>query len=167
MYWRSTGTSHVEALTLNFLREPCAPELRPYLSEAPVTTDIGPVESMTVACILDEEQPALNLSIWNRADLPDNNTRPRVAERIAAVLESMAPMWHNPIAMTVNEWFGIGPDGARCQTIRRPAQRSRRQLHGFWTLPELSRKLFQDVAASTNGLTGSCATAHNRVMWWC
>ncbi len=115
MYLAINRTSHVEALTLNFLREPCAPELRPYLSEAPVTTDIGPVESMTVACILDEEQPALNLSIWNRADLPDNNTRPRVAERIAAVLESMAPMWHNPIAMTVNEWFGIGPDGARCQ----------------------------------------------------
>ncbi|SON61576.1 Plipastatin synthase subunit B [Mycobacterium simulans] len=112
MYLAINRTSNVEALTLNFIREPCARGLRPFLSEAPVATDIGPVEGRTVACVLDEDQRTLNLAIWDRADLPERKTHPRVAERIAAALESMTAMWHNPIAMTVNEWFGIGPDGA-------------------------------------------------------
>ncbi|SOJ56243.1 Dimodular nonribosomal peptide synthase [Mycobacterium simulans] len=112
MYLAINRTSNVDALTLNFIREPCARGLRPFLSEAPVATDIGPVEGRTVACVLDEDQRALNLAIWDRADLPERKTHPRVAQRIAAALESMTAMWHNPIAMTVNEWFGIGPDGA-------------------------------------------------------
>ncbi|GAB7143534.1 peptide synthase [Mycobacterium riyadhense] len=112
MYLAINRTSHVDALTLNFIREPCAPGLRPFLSEEPVATDIGPVEGRTVACVLDEDRRTLNLAIWNRADLPERKTHPRVAERIATALESMTAMWHNPIAMTVNEWFGIGPDGA-------------------------------------------------------
>ena len=109
MYLAINRTSHVEALTLNFLREPCAPELRPFLSEAPVTTDIGPIESLTVAGILDEERRTLDLAIWDRADHPAG---PPVAPRIAAVLESMAAMWHQPIAKTVDEWLAIGPDGS-------------------------------------------------------
>ena len=113
MYLAINRTSHVEALTLNFIREAYAPQLRPFLSEAPVATDIGPVEGMTVACIHDEEQRALNLAIWNRADRPARKAH--VAERIAAVLESMSEMWDNPIAMTVDEWFLIGPEGVRCQ----------------------------------------------------
>ena len=68
-----------------------------------------------MACVLDEDQCTLNLAIWNRADLPQQRMHHRVAERIAAALESMAAMWDQPIAMTVDEWFGVGPDGARCQ----------------------------------------------------
>lgn len=112
MYLAINRASHVESLTLNFLREPCARELRPYLLEPPATTDIGPVESMTAASVLDEEQRVLNLGIWNRADLPEGATFSGVAERIAAVLESMTAMWHNPIAMTAGEWLGVGAEGA-------------------------------------------------------
>jgi len=90
-------------LTLNFIREPCAPGLRPFLSEAPVVTDIGPVVDMTVACVVNEHQRTLNLNIWNRADLPENKKHPRVAERIAATLELMAARWDEPMAMTVGE----------------------------------------------------------------
>ncbi|OBF91812.1 peptide synthase [Mycobacterium sp. 852002-51163_SCH5372311] len=115
MYLAINRTSHVEALTLNFIRQACAPDLRPFLSEAPVATDIGPVEGMTVACVLDEDQRTLDLAIWNRADLPPHRRHHRVAERIAAALESMAAMWDQPIAMTVDEWFGVSPDGARRQ----------------------------------------------------
>lgn len=113
MYLAINRASHVEAITLNFLREPCAPELRPFLSEVPITTDIGPIESMTVAGVLDEEQRMLTLAIWNRADLPDRNLDVMVGERIAAVLKSMTAMWDLPIAMTVDEWFVIDQDGAR------------------------------------------------------
>lgn len=114
MYLAINKTSHVDALTFNFIRETCAPTLRPFLSAAPCATDIGPVEGMTVSCVVDEEQRTLTLSIWNRADVDDANTPPLwIAERIAAALGSMEAMWHLPIAMTVNEWFGIGVDGTR------------------------------------------------------
>lgn len=111
MYLAINRTSHVESLTLNFLREPCAPGLRPFLLESPSTTDIGPVESMTVASVLDEEQRILNLGIWNRADLLQGDNPSGIAQRIAAVLESMTAMWHNPIAMTVGEWLEVGAEG--------------------------------------------------------
>ncbi len=119
MYLAINRTSHVESLTLNFLREPCAPELRPYLLEPPATTDIGPVESMTVASVLDEEQRILNLGIWNRADLPQGDNPSGVAERIAAALESMTAMWHNPLAMTVGEWLEVGAEGDCHRSDRR------------------------------------------------
>lgn len=115
MYLAINRTSQLEALTLNFIREPCAPSLRPYLVEAPVATDIGPVEGMTVACVLDEDQRTFSLAIWDRADLPDVTARRGVAERIATALESMPAMWHRPIALTVGEWFGISPEGVRRQ----------------------------------------------------
>ncbi|WP_421842999.1 AMP-binding protein [Mycobacterium sp.] len=121
MYLAINRTSHVEALTLNFIREPCASGLRSFLSEPPVATDIGPVEGMTVACVLDEHRHTLNLAIWDRADLPASKTRPGVAERIVSALESMVAAWHQPIAMIVDEWFGIAQDGA----VRR----------GDWALP--------------------------------
>jgi non-ribosomal peptide synthetase component F len=111
MYLAINRTSHVESLTLNFLREPCAPELRPYLLEPPTTTDIGPVESMTVASVLDEEQRILNVGIWNRTDLPEGDTATGVAVRIAAVLESMTTLWDHPIAMTADEWLEVHPEG--------------------------------------------------------
>ena len=76
MYLAINRTSHIEALTLNFIREACAPALRPFLAEAPVATDIGPVEGMTVASVLDEGQRTLNLAIWDRADQPEQAGKP-------------------------------------------------------------------------------------------
>ncbi|TGD84433.1 NAD-dependent epimerase/dehydratase family protein [Mycolicibacterium sp. CH28] len=111
MYLAINRATHVEALTLNFLREPCALSLRPHLSEIPVTTAIGPVESTAVAGVLDEQQRFLDIAIWDRADRP---TPARgFANRIAAALEAMPTAWHQPIATIVDEWFGIDPDGAR------------------------------------------------------
>lgn len=121
MYLAINRTSHVESLTLNFLREPCAPELRPFLRETPVTTDIGPIETMTVASILDEKQRALTLGIWNRADLAATPPPRGVAERIAAALESMATMWHHPIATIADEWLEVGPEG-NCRSTDRAAR---------------------------------------------
>ncbi|GKU37496.1 hypothetical protein NJB14197_13020 [Mycobacterium montefiorense] len=112
MYLAVNHTPHVEALTLNFIREACAPGLRPFLSEAPVATDIGPVEGMTVASVLDESQRILSVAIWNRADLPEPKIHRGVAKRIAAALESMPALWNQPVAMIVNEWSDVGPDGA-------------------------------------------------------
>ncbi|AXN47666.1 peptide synthase [Mycobacterium marinum] len=116
MYLAINRTSHVQALTLNFIRESCAPGLRPFLSEAPVATEIGPIEGTTVACVLDEQRHTLNLAIWDRADLPERNTGAGVAARIGAALESMAALWDQPIAMTANEWFEVGADGLPCRT---------------------------------------------------
>lgn len=116
MYLAINRTSHVEALTLNFIRQACAPALRPFLIEAPVATDIGPVEGMTVATVLDEERRTLSLAIWDRADLPQPQARPRVAERIAAALESMVGLWDQPIALAVNDWFRVGGDGTLRQS---------------------------------------------------
>ncbi|MBY0442185.1 MAG: AMP-binding protein [Mycobacteriaceae bacterium] len=112
MYLTINQSASEQALTLNFIREPCAPGLRRYLSEMPVATSIGPVEGMTVAAVLDEDQRTLKLAIWNRADLPGPKTHPAVADRIAAVLKSMTALWDQPIALAVNEWFGIDPAGA-------------------------------------------------------
>lgn len=112
MYLAINRTSHVEALTLNFIREACAPGLRPFLAEAPVATDIGPVEGTTVASVLDEGQRTLDLAIWDRADLPESKAHQGRAQRIAAALASMTRLWDQPIAMTVDDWFGVRPDGA-------------------------------------------------------
>jgi non-ribosomal peptide synthetase component F len=110
MYLAINRTTSVETLTLNFLREPCAPELAPFLSEAPVTSDIGPIEGMTVAAVLDEQRHTLTLNIWNRPDLPRQNGA-GVAGRVATALKSMTTMWDSPIAMTVGEWYVITADG--------------------------------------------------------
>lgn len=114
MYLAINRTSHIDSLTLNFIRETCAPGLRAFLLEAPVATDIGPVEGMTVASVLDEEQRTLNVAIWDRADLPESRTG--VAGRIGAALESMADRWDQPLAVTVGEWLVAGPDGALRQS---------------------------------------------------
>ncbi|OMC29574.1 peptide synthase [Mycobacterium sp. GA-1841] len=111
MYLAIHRATSVETVTLNFLREPCAPELRPFLSDVPVTTGIGPVEGMTVAAVLDEQRHTLTLDLWNRADGQTGATVTAV-HRIARALKSMAGMWQSPIAMIVDEWCGIGEDGA-------------------------------------------------------
>lgn len=112
MYLAINRTSQVDALTLNFIRDTCAPGLRPFLVEAPVATDIGPVEGRTVASVLDEGQRTLNLAIWDRADLPESKTAHGIAHRIAAALEMMVSLWDQPIAKAVGEWFKVGPDGS-------------------------------------------------------
>lgn len=110
MYLAINRTTSVETLTLNFLREPCAPELAPFLAEAPVTSDIGPVEGMTVAAVLNAQRRTLTLNIWNRPDLPRQNGA-GIAGRVATALKSMTTMWDSPIAMTVGEWCVITADG--------------------------------------------------------
>ncbi len=112
-YLAINRATQVEALTLNFLREPCSPALRPHLSEMPVTTAIGPVETAAVVCVLDEQQRFLDIAVWDRADLP--TATPGFAARIAAVLEAMPTSWRQPIATTVDAWLGIGADGAACR----------------------------------------------------
>ncbi len=112
MYMATNHTSHMDTLTLNFIREPCAPELRPFLLGTPVATSIGPIEGMTVASVLNERENSLTLSIWDRHDLPASQLRVGIAQRIAAALESMAARWDQPIAATVDEWFELGTEGA-------------------------------------------------------
>ncbi|MDR3659220.1 MAG: AMP-binding protein [Mycobacterium sp.] len=112
MYLAINRSSHAEALTVNFMRGRCAPELGPHLSEPPVVTDIGPVEGMTVACVHDEAQHTIDFAIWNRADVPEPANRPKVADRIVAALQSMAGHWDEPIALTVGEWLGLRADGS-------------------------------------------------------
>lgn len=111
MYLAIHRAIQVEALTFNFLPEPCAPGLRRHLSETPVTTDIGPVESTTVAGILDEQAGTLTVDIWDRADLSAAAAPSTVGERIAAVLNALPAMWDQPIAMLVDEWFPVAADG--------------------------------------------------------
>jgi non-ribosomal peptide synthetase component F/nucleoside-diphosphate-sugar epimerase len=101
-----------DAVTLNFLPEPCAPELRPHLSRPPVVTDVGPVEGVTVACVQDHAGRALELAIWARADMPEETAPPQAGQRIADALGSFDAMWRRPIAATVGEWSVLGEDGA-------------------------------------------------------
>ncbi|WKG01705.1 AMP-binding protein [Mycolicibacterium sp. HK-90] len=121
MYLATHRTTAVEALTLNFVREPCAPELRPFLADVPLTTEIGPVEGMTVAAILDERRRTLTLDIWNRDDVPQEDTA-EVADRVASALTAIPAMWESPIAMIVDDWFGIAEDGCRLSVLRAPAE---------------------------------------------
>ncbi|WIM89995.1 AMP-binding protein [Candidatus Mycobacterium wuenschmannii] len=114
MYMATNHTSQIDTLTLNFIREPCAPELRPFLLGTPVATNVGPIEGMTVASVLNERESSLTLSIWDRDDLPASRQGAGIAQRIAAALESMAAGWDQPIAATVDEWFELGTDGTRC-----------------------------------------------------
>lgn len=111
MYLAINRASHVEALTFNFLREPCAPELRPFLVAVPDTTHIGPVESLTVASVLDEQNRMVTVSIWNRADSPGPVRYARMGERIVGALQMMTSLWDRPIAMLVDEWLELGSDG--------------------------------------------------------
>lgn len=120
MYMAINRTAQVEALTLNFIRQACAPDLRAYLSETPVVTHIGPVEGMTVATVLDEDQHSLNLAVWTRSDLAPRQRQLRSAQRIVEALESMVRLWDHPIAMATGDWHGVDPEGALCQASAYP-----------------------------------------------
>ncbi|OBI89278.1 peptide synthase [Mycobacterium asiaticum] len=112
MYFAINRTTQVETLTLNFIREACAPNLRRYLSETPIATDIGPVEGMTVASVLDENEGMLRVAIWDRADRSADKAYRGIATRIGDALESMAASWEQPIVTVVDDWLRIDPDGA-------------------------------------------------------
>lgn len=135
MYLAINRTTSVETLTLNFLREPCAPELAPFLAEAPVTSDIGPIEGMTVAAVLNEQRHTLTLNIWNRPDLPRLNGA-GVAGRLATALKSMTTMWDSPIAMTVGEWHTITADEMPLSVSRAPEPEEPVAPAWFLTRPE-------------------------------
>lgn len=110
MYLAINRTTSVETLALNFLREPCAPELAPFLADAPVTSDIGPVEGMTVAAVLDEQRRVLALNVWDRSDRPQLHATD-VARRVAGALQTMPTLWDSPIAVTVDDWRVLAGDG--------------------------------------------------------
>lgn len=110
MYLAINRTTSVRTLTLNFLREPCAPELTPFLAGAPVTSDIGPVEGMTVAAVLDEQRQVLTLNVWDRLDRPQQHVTD-LAGRVGAALRAMTTLWDSPIAMAVDDWRALADDG--------------------------------------------------------
>ncbi|MGJ6126734.1 AMP-binding protein [Mycolicibacterium sp. Y3] len=103
--------THIEALTVNYMRGLCAPELRPHLCEAPVVSDIGPVEGTTVTCVHDEESRTFDISIWRRADSADRGEERPMAQRIAATLEGMNAGWERPFASAVGEWSAVADNG--------------------------------------------------------
>ncbi|OLO99549.1 peptide synthase [Mycolicibacterium porcinum] len=119
MYLAINRTTSVETLTLNFLREPGAPALMPYLADPPVTTHIGPVEGPTVAAVLDEQRRTLTLNIWDRHEQP-RRTAIGFAGRVASALTSMTAMWDLPIAATVDAWHSIDEDGRLCSETGEP-----------------------------------------------
>ncbi|WP_253900441.1 AMP-binding protein [Mycobacterium asiaticum] len=153
MYLAINRTSHVPALTLNFIREACAPGLRPFLVDAPVATHIGPVEGMTVASVLDEANRTLNLAIWDRADLPEGSAPRGVAARIAAALESMARLWDEPLARTVGEWRGIASSGALGDATPEVVA------------PSTSAAWFRDAAGGVGGLLARRPTVYSWIAW--
>ena len=104
-------TPQTDALALNFLPDPCAPELRPFLDGMPTTTDIGPVEGLTVAAIQDDPNRTLTLSIWDADHRRDRPQTTGVAALTARVLLKMPAQWNQPVAMLVGQWFDVHSDG--------------------------------------------------------
>lgn len=121
MYLAINRATGVDALTLNYLPQPCAPSLRPFLAEPPLTTDIGPIEGRTVAAIADEAAHRLQIAIWDRADLPTGAALSGIAEQIATVLKSFAANWDRPVALTVGKWQVLTTGGTH--SPRAPAPR--------------------------------------------
>lgn len=119
-------TAQVETLALNYLPAPCASELRVFLAEPAITTAIGPIESRSVAAILDEQERCLTVSIWDRADAHAGSG---TAKSIAGVLAAMPAMWHQPLAMTIGQWLELSDEGTLRQSeqvgaIRKPPARA-------------------------------------------
>ncbi|KKB98396.1 AMP-binding protein [Mycolicibacter arupensis] len=108
--------SATEALALNFLREPCAPALRPFLIGTPETSDIGPIECPTVAAVHDEQRRVLELAIWGGGEPESTPATPRLAGPIAQALRRFAGHWEQPVALSVDNWSQLGPDGA-CRPV--------------------------------------------------
>ncbi|BBY33248.1 hypothetical protein BST33_11155 [Mycolicibacter minnesotensis] len=117
IYLTVNRTPQTDVLTLNFLAEPCAPELRPFLSDTPTTTDIGPIEGLTVAAIQDDPHQILTLAIWVGEQHQSESNGPGVAELVAKTLQSMPALWDQPVAMSVGEWLEVQKDGS-CHAVR-------------------------------------------------
>lgn len=114
IYLTVNRTPQTDALALNFLPDPCAPELRPFLDSTPATTDIGPIEGLTVAAVQDDPHQALTLSIWD-GDHPNRTQSPGIAALITRVLLKMPAQWNQPLAMSVGQWFEVHAD-ATCHS---------------------------------------------------
>lgn len=113
-----------EAIALNFLREPCAPELLPFLESAPVTTNIGPIECPTVAAVHDERQRTLTLAIWDSGEPAPGAAALRFADSIATALQRFATRWDLPVAISVDAWSQVCADGSYqpCDTVPASAE---------------------------------------------
>lgn len=114
IYLTVNRTPQTDALALNFLPDPCAPELRPFLDGTPATTDIGPIEGLTVAAVQDDPHQTLTLSIWD-GDHPNRTQPPGIAALITRVLLKMPAQWNQPVAMSVGQWFEVHAD-ATCHS---------------------------------------------------
>ncbi|MGB3332921.1 MAG: AMP-binding protein [Mycobacterium sp.] len=115
IYLTVNRTPQTDALALNFLPDPCAPELRPFLDGMPATTDIGPIEGLTVAAIQDDPHRTLTLSIWDADHRRDRPQSLGVADLTARVLLKMPAHWNQPVAMLVGQWFEVYSD-ATCHS---------------------------------------------------
>ncbi|MGB3474460.1 MAG: AMP-binding protein [Mycobacterium sp.] len=114
IYLTVNRTPQTDSLALNFLPDPSAPELRPFLDGMPATTDIGPIEGLTVAAVQDDPHQTLTLSIW-AGDHPNRTQPPGIAAVIARVLLQMPAQWNQPVAMSVGQWFEVHAD-ATCHS---------------------------------------------------
>ncbi|MGV0626060.1 AMP-binding protein [Mycolicibacter minnesotensis] len=100
-----------EALALNYLPQPCAAQLLPFLDGPPVTSDIGPIECPTVAAVHDEPGRTLTVSIWDAGHRQPGTEPTGTAEQVAEALRSFPARWEQPVAMTVGGWSELGPQG--------------------------------------------------------
>lgn len=112
IYLTINRTPQTDALALNFLPDPCAPELRPFLDGMPTTTDIGPIEGLTVAAVQDDPHQTLTLSTWDGDHQTDRPQSPELAALIARALLKMPAQWNQPVAMSVGQWFEVHTDGS-------------------------------------------------------
>jgi len=111
IYLTINRTPQTDALALNFLPDPCAPQLRPFLDGMPTTTDIGPIEGLTVAAVQDDPHQTLTLSTWDGDHQEDRPYSRDIATLIARVLLKMPAQWNQPVAMGVGQWFEVHSDG--------------------------------------------------------
>ena len=117
-------TAPTEAIALNFLREPCAPELRAFLETVPLTTDIGPIECPTVAVVHDEQRRTLDLVIWDSGNTAADTGAAPLTAAIAATLTQFTTRWDLPAAISVGQWSVLDSDGscARRDDVPAPAE---------------------------------------------
>lgn len=134
IYLTINRTPQTDALALNFLPEPCAPELRPFLDGMPTTTDIGPIESLTIAAVQDDPHQILTLSIWDGDHQKDRPQSLGIAAQIARVLLKMPALWNQPVAMSVDQWFEVHADG-RCHSTDIPPSPTRPAVSAWFLDP--------------------------------
>ncbi|WP_409427485.1 AMP-binding protein [Mycobacterium sp. SMC-11] len=112
IYLTTSRAPQMEAVALNYLQQPCAPELRPFLDGPPLTTDIGPIECPTVAVVHDDLGRTLGLSIWDGGPPQAGAESTGTAELIAEALRRFPTGWDRPVAMSVGAWLEVCSDGS-------------------------------------------------------